>query len=305
MSVLRVHRRKRDFTITVNTTPRDRRLSARARGVLWFLLTQRDGYPVNAAKMAAEEFPEGRDALERAIRELITCGYLTRRREQNERGQWITYTDVYETPELASDQAAENGIPGVGEPGTDNGFSGVGGAAGQGTYAQVAPTTGKPTVGEPGAKNLRTKTKGQEQGQLPSVVGSADSAADPNPEVVEAELIDDPEVESQPKPETAQTVYAAYLDWRRAEGIADPDKRMCGQITKQLAEAFAAGHTAEVIKRGLWAWHHSSYGPSSLGGYIDADARGGSNGNGNGRLSEHDRRRLASVQELLTAGGAA
>src|SRR6266536_1600478 len=278
MSALRVHRRKRDFTITVNTTPRDRRLSARARGVLWFLLTQRDGYPVNAAKMAAEEFPEGRDALERAIRELITCGYLTRRREQNERGHWITYTDVYETLELASDQAAENGIPGVGEPGTDNGFSGVGGAAGQGTYAQVAPTTGKPTVGEPGAKNLRTKTKGQEQGQLPSVVGSADSAADPDPEVVEAELIDDPEVESQPKPETAQTVYAAYLDWRRAEGIAD-------------------GPPAEVIKRGLWAWHHSSYGPSSLGGYIDADARGGSNGNGNGRLSEHDRRRLASVQE--------
>ena len=53
MSVLRVHRHRRDFTITVNATPRDRRLSARARGVLWFLLSQNDGYPVNASKLAA------------------------------------------------------------------------------------------------------------------------------------------------------------------------------------------------------------------------------------------------------------
>ena len=135
MTVLRVHRHKRDFTITANATPRNQRLSLRARGLLWFLLSQPDGYPVNAAELAAAmatarevgapAVKEGREAIETAVKELAFYGYLHRRREQNPRGQWITYTDVFEVPELACTDT-DNGSPVVGERQPDNGSPVVG-----------------------------------------------------------------------------------------------------------------------------------------------------------------------------------
>jgi hypothetical protein len=192
MSILRVHRHRRDFTITVNATPRDKRLSARARGVLWFLLTQQDGYPVNAAKLAEKEFPEGRDAIAKAIRELVDCGYLTRRREQDQGGLWRTFTDVYETPNLPSG----DGFSGVGDPPTGDGFSGVGdrpssegispGRTGNGFTGDRKPVAMEKGLLEEG-HNQRTKTQ-------PHVGGAAADVESPpiDAEIV-AEIVEHPE----------------------------------------------------------------------------------------------------------------
>jgi hypothetical protein len=118
VSVLRVHRHRRDFTVLGNPTLRDGRLSFRARGVLAFLLSQPDGYPVNAAEIARQG-KEGRDAIETAIRELRACGYVLRRKEQNDRGQWVTYTDVFEVPEQPQQTATDNGFSGAGADATE------------------------------------------------------------------------------------------------------------------------------------------------------------------------------------------
>jgi len=308
VSVLRVHRRKRDFTITVNTTPRDRRLSARARGVLWFLLTQQDGYPVNAAKMAAEEFPEGRDALERAIRELLACGYLTRRREQNERGHWITFTDVYETPELAATRPTGNGIPGVGNLGTDNGFSGVGETPRSEHITAGRTDNGLPEVGQPVAieEGLIEKDNTQEQTLYVSG-GAADSEPDTIP-VVDAEIIEPSPPAEHPD---AQKLCDLLADEIQANTGRRPTvgKRWLDAARLLLDRDGLTSEQVEYLIRWSQAdefWRSNILSMPKLREKRDTlILRIKAERNGNGRLTEHERRRLASVQELLTAGGTA
>lgn len=65
----------------------DTRLSYRAAGVLGDLLSRPDDWRTNATALARER-PEGRDAVETALRELEQFGYLVRRRVQYRSGQW-------------------------------------------------------------------------------------------------------------------------------------------------------------------------------------------------------------------------
>jgi hypothetical protein len=132
--------------------------------------------------------------------------------------------------------------------------------------------------------------------------GAATAASELDPvkaEVIDAEVIED---ESASQEENAQTVLASYIDWRREQGINSLDNRTKGQLAKQLGIAFDAGHQPDVIKRGLWDWHHSGQHPSTLLSFIDAVARRGSS---NGHRSDRQRLADASVQELLTPGGGA
>jgi hypothetical protein len=76
-------------------------------------------------------------------------------------------------------------------------------------------------------------------------------------------------------PETAQTVLAAYIDWRQDQGINGFDRRTKGQLAKHLGQAFDGGHTPEAVKQGLLNWHHGEQHPATLPSYIDAAARGG------------------------------
>jgi hypothetical protein len=196
MTVLRVHRHKRDFTITANATPRNQRLSLRARGLLWFLLSQPDGYPVNAAELAAAmatarevgapAVKEGREAIETAVKELAFYGYLHRRREQNPRGQWITYTDVFEVPELACTDT-DNGSPVVGERQPDNGSPVVGKIRRSAGKSAGPADNGSTDIGSPVAMDQGRTHKDNYQEPSPDPDGSAspDSALgkglDPSP----------------------------------------------------------------------------------------------------------------------------
>lgn len=137
MTTYRVKRRDRWTTID-RATVNDVQLSFRARGVLVWLLDKPDGWRCNADLMATAA-PEGRDAVRTAIGELVDARYLVRRREQDDRGRWATFTEVNERPVTSSGEhttATDDGLPGVGESATDDGLPGV----------------GSPTVGKPGAQ---------------------------------------------------------------------------------------------------------------------------------------------------------
>jgi hypothetical protein len=95
-------------------------------------------------------------------------------------------------------------------------------------------------------------------------------------------VVADPTPEPNPPdplepPETAQTVLAAYIDWRHEQGINGFDPRTKGQLAKHLRGAFDAGHPPDAIKLGLLNWHYGEQHPATLPSFIDAAARGGGN----------------------------
>lgn len=88
----------------------DERMSFRAQGILTDLLSRPDGWRTSAARLAMNR-PEGRDAVETALKELDGhtggLGYLQRRRVQDPRGQW-GWVWLYGTePELVAAAADE------------------------------------------------------------------------------------------------------------------------------------------------------------------------------------------------------
>lgn len=106
--IVRSPRPDTGFTVLANHVLRDVRLSWRARGILAYLLSMPDNWRTSSAQLARHA-PEGRDAVRRALDELIAAGYMARRRTQDERGRWSTETYVYDSP---NDRAlGEQSIP--------------------------------------------------------------------------------------------------------------------------------------------------------------------------------------------------
>ena len=66
-----------------NAWMRDKRLSRRARGLLAEIMTHRVGWTINQSTLQ-DAGPEGREALESAVKELKGCGYLTIRQGREE-----------------------------------------------------------------------------------------------------------------------------------------------------------------------------------------------------------------------------
>jgi hypothetical protein len=108
------------FTIIANDVMRDSRLSFRARGIHHFLLSFPSGWRIDSNAIARAG-KEGRDAVRSALRELEECGYLTRRREQDDRGRWSTRAYISEIPEnqTPSPEKPASGFPVVGESGAN------------------------------------------------------------------------------------------------------------------------------------------------------------------------------------------
>jgi hypothetical protein len=159
VSVIRVARRAR-FTTVSRETLNDGHLSFRARGILAWLLDKPDDWRVDSEQIADGGI-EGRDAVCKALRELVDQGYMIRETERVEGGRFNTITTVFERPSLAkSPGQTGDGIPvGGATSGND--------ANGQVTPETGKPTTGPPTVGGPGALT-RTVTEDCETPQPPS-----------------------------------------------------------------------------------------------------------------------------------------
>lgn len=99
-----------------NTFLNDGRLSMRARGVGAYILSKPDNW-VFSAKSLSSVCIEGEHALEGAICELITFGYIARKRERNHAGQIRSRLIFHEAPTATFRQSAPTAtLPTVGEP---------------------------------------------------------------------------------------------------------------------------------------------------------------------------------------------
>ncbi|UOB04694.1 hypothetical protein [[Acidovorax] ebreus] len=139
--IIRAPRPQKNWTEIANSVLRDSRLSYRARGILARLLSNADGFAMNADDLARESAREGRDAVRAGLAELASRGYLQREKRQDERGRWLTELYIFDTPQPFA---------------TDVGFSGVG------SPTPENPAVGDPGVGKPGATR-KTREKNQEE----------------------------------------------------------------------------------------------------------------------------------------------
>ncbi|MFI0285578.1 MULTISPECIES: hypothetical protein [Streptomyces] len=92
------------YVIVGNHLAQHHDLSLTAIGLATHILSVPEGTPVDIRSLA-ERFPEGRDRIAFALRELETHGYLARVREHTEAGRLVTRTYAHHAP-LAARAAA-------------------------------------------------------------------------------------------------------------------------------------------------------------------------------------------------------
>lgn len=84
-----------NYTIINNTAFRDERLSAKAKGLLAYMLTMPDDWTFYETELT-NHFKDGRDGLRSGLKELQDARYLVRERKRNDNGtfaetDWILY----------------------------------------------------------------------------------------------------------------------------------------------------------------------------------------------------------------------
>ncbi|WP_326754092.1 helix-turn-helix domain-containing protein [Streptomyces hirsutus] len=91
------------YSIVGNHLAQHRALSLTAIGLAVHILSLPEGSPADIRTLA-ERFPEGRDRIAFALRELEACGYLARVRERTADGWMITRTYAYNAPALTRER---------------------------------------------------------------------------------------------------------------------------------------------------------------------------------------------------------
>lgn len=76
------------YTTVSNVAANDKRLSLKAIGLFYFLMTKPDNWNVTERGIVTQR-PEGRDAVAAALRELEEAGYLRRGKSRNVNGKFI------------------------------------------------------------------------------------------------------------------------------------------------------------------------------------------------------------------------
>lgn len=103
------------YTIIGNHLAQHRELSLTAIGLATHILSLPEGAPVDIRSLA-ERFPEGRDRIAFALRELEAHGYLERVRERTEAGRLYTRTYAHHVPAAEGAARAADGSVTGGEP---------------------------------------------------------------------------------------------------------------------------------------------------------------------------------------------
>lgn len=119
MPVFRVSK-NRDFTVIANSVFKDRRLSAKAKGILVEMLSLPENWDYTL-KGLTTLFSDGIDSIRQGIKELEENGYIVRERKRDARGRLggMEYV-IYETPEKAVENfAPEQSSPANAEPTED------------------------------------------------------------------------------------------------------------------------------------------------------------------------------------------
>lgn len=99
MAIYRVSKDKNNPFVVINKKfILDPQLSAKAKGILAYLLSRPDDWQVYE-KEIINNFKDGRDSIRSGIKELVETGYIERKMRRSETGTFIGYEyDVYETP---------------------------------------------------------------------------------------------------------------------------------------------------------------------------------------------------------------
>ena len=123
MPVFRVSK-NRDFTVIANSVFKDRKLSAKAKGILVEMLSLPENWDYTL-KGLTTLFSDGIDSIRQGIKELEENGYIVRERKRDARGRLggMEYV-IYETPEkgvenIVGNSSPEQSAPMIAEPTED------------------------------------------------------------------------------------------------------------------------------------------------------------------------------------------
>lgn len=291
-------KRNTNYTILSNVGLEDSRLPFRAKGLLAYLLSKPDGWSVSDRHLATVG-PDGRDAVQTALRDLEKHGYLVRRRENGAGGKWIHHSYIYDEPQSAGEAAGEAAQTMAGK--TSHGSTMVGKTV-HGSTSHGSTVHGKPrhivsteVVSTDQANTEIVKTEGEGKG-----VPAANGADATHPPSQPANALK----ESAKTPTPQQEMFQALCDavgWDPA--LLTAEQR--GQVGQTMAALQRAGYSLDEVRRFRpevwafdWRWTKNKSYPtlsqvrSEIAKVRKADSRGGSgqggNSGGDNRLSEED-----------------
>lgn len=115
MRIIKAAQPAERFVMLGNDIAQDPHISTRALGLLVRLLSYPDNWQTDSNTLAAR-YPEGRDAIRKAMNELEHAGHLERVKYQDNAGHWRT--DVYVYAEVVEKPVQNE--PSYPQPRTDN-----------------------------------------------------------------------------------------------------------------------------------------------------------------------------------------
>ena len=132
MSGIVIHRSRhaQQYVVVPNSIARDSGLSFTARGLLVMLLSLPPEWHVTT-DMLAEDNPDSRGAIRKAMAELRETGYVELHHARGADGRTRRHLEVFDTPRT------KRGVPAFGATSTNT------------LFPQVAPNAGKPTAARP------------------------------------------------------------------------------------------------------------------------------------------------------------
>jgi hypothetical protein len=98
---IRRAKHEKNYTVILNATIQDSRLSWKARGLHHYILSLPDDWDICIAHLSEQSLNDGIAIVKSALKELETFGYLSKVRLKDERGRFLKCVwDIYETPQV-------------------------------------------------------------------------------------------------------------------------------------------------------------------------------------------------------------
>ncbi|MFJ2305616.1 helix-turn-helix domain-containing protein [Streptomyces sp. NPDC087787] len=209
------------YVVVGNHLAQHRELSLTAIGLATHVLSLPEGAPVDIRSLA-DRFPEGRDRIAFALRELEAQGYLERVRERTDAGRLFTRTYAHHTP-ARTDTDTVRGRTAAARP-----RAGAQGPPQEDDRARQQPPPPPPT--EPTPPDVRAdRPEGPEA---------------PNPPAP-------PEGESTPRDRRHDEAVALLAGLRRTDIRLTLSLRDVNRLAPTVLAWFKAGATAAVVHRAL------------------------------------------------------
>lgn len=98
--------KKDNYTVLDNTFIRDSNLSLRAKGLMTYLLSLPDDWEIHLSELQ-NHATDGRDSLQKAIKDLEENGYLTKEQQRNEKGVFARNKYIIHEKPLTKEEVEE------------------------------------------------------------------------------------------------------------------------------------------------------------------------------------------------------